>query len=260
MKSLFIIGTGRCGETFLNKLFKNNSKFDCFDESRPFIQSYYKFIKYNKLNIDHGPFFSTIRKAILNSNKKKKIYLESSSHLAFHIEDLVKKFNSKIIILIRNPNDVCTSLIDKGWYQKKYTKTNVDNILGYQGLATSFHDKHHNFSRISPNGKYFYKWNRFHPLIKAKWYWNEVNFEILKNLKKLNKKNYKVFKIEEFNYSNYLGICRWLKIKPNLNSIKFSLLTRFERLKNKKIDKKKLKTLKKFNSKIENNYYKENLS
>jgi hypothetical protein len=259
MKSIFIVGTGKCGESFLNKLFKNNLKIECYDESRPFLQSYYKFIKYNKLNIDDSPFFLTIDKAIKNCNKKKKIYLESSSHLAFHVNELIKRFDAKIIILIRNPNYVCQDLIEKGWYKKKYSKTGTNTILGYQGLASNPHNKHHNFSRISPNGKYFYKWNTLHPLLKAKWYWNEVNSELVRNIKNVSKKNYKIFKIENFSYNNYLEICEWLKIIPNINSFKFSILTNIEKLKNRTIHNKKLILLKKFRSKIEDKFYKENI-
>ena len=57
MKSLFIIGSGKCGESFLNKLFKSNKNLECYDESRPLLQSYYKFIKYNNLKVDDNPFF-----------------------------------------------------------------------------------------------------------------------------------------------------------------------------------------------------------
>ncbi|RPF75562.1 MAG: hypothetical protein CBE14_003550 [Rickettsiales bacterium TMED254] len=260
MKSLFILGSGKCGESFLNRLFKNNKNLECYDESRPLLQSYYKFIKYNNLKIDDSPFFSTIKKAIKNTNKKKKIYLESSSFLAFHSLDLVKKFNSKIIILIRNPNHVSQDLTTSGWYKSKYNKNNNNYALGYQGLATSAHNKHHNFSRIAPRNKYFSKWNKLQPLVKAKWYWNEVNTDLLKSIKKMNKQNYKIFKIEEFEYQNYQEICKWLKIKPNLSKIQFILMNNIERFKNTKIIKKKIDLLKKFKSKTEKQYYPENFN
>ena len=73
MKSLFIIGSmKKCGESFLNKLFKSNKNLECYDESRPLLQSYYKFIKYNKLKVDDNPFFLTIKRAINDANKRKK--------------------------------------------------------------------------------------------------------------------------------------------------------------------------------------------
>ena len=47
----------------------------------------------------------------------------------------------------------------------------------------------------------------------------------------MNKQNYKIFKIEDFEYQNYLEICEWLKIKPNLSKIKFTLMNNIERFK-----------------------------
>ena len=259
MKSVFIVGSGKCGESFLNKIFKKNSHIECFDETRPLLQAYYKFIKYNKLNIDEAPLFSAIENSIKKSNRNKKIYLESSSYLIFHINELVNKFNSKIIILIRNPNHVSQSLNDSGWYNSVYEKSGSNKVLGYQGIATSFHNKHHNFSRIAPNGKYFFKWNKLNSIIKSKWYWDEVNKYLLKTVKKISKKKYKIFQIEKFNFENYLEICKWLKVKPNLNIIQFKFLVNIERIKKKKISQTNINLLKKYKSKIEKQFYPENL-
>ena len=64
MKSVYVTGSGQCGETFVLNLFKKNSKILAFDETRPSLTSYYKFIKYNKLNIDDGPLFKIIENDI----------------------------------------------------------------------------------------------------------------------------------------------------------------------------------------------------
>ena len=88
MKSVFVTGSGQCGETFLNSLFKGNNKISARDESRPLLHSYYKFIKYNKINIDDAPLFNQLENVIKKSNKKGKIDFESSSFLALHIYEL----------------------------------------------------------------------------------------------------------------------------------------------------------------------------
>ena len=260
MKSIFITGPGKCGETFFYNIFKKNKKINAYDERRPLLQAYYKFIKYNNINIDDAPLFDEIKKEIIQSNKKNKIYLESSSYLSFHIIDLINKFDSKIIVLLRNPRDVCLSLLKTGWYDKKYFKTSSSKILGYQGVAKTFYDKHHNFSRISPKGKFFFKWNNLDPLIKTKWYWDETYKEIFKSLKGVSKQKFRVIKIEEFNYQKYLEICKWLRIKPNLGEFSFNLRTKFVKNNNKnKINILNIKKLKRYESKIEKLFYKENL-
>ncbi len=257
MKSVFVTGSGQCGETFLFNLFKNNNKIIAKDESRPLIHSYYKFVKYNNMNVDDAPLINQLTSVIKNSNKKKKIAFESSSFLALHTLRIYKKFGSKFIILLRNPYDVSTALKKKGWYKSKYIKGDQTKIIGYQGVASDFYNKHHNFCRLSPAGKYFSKWNNFDQMLKIKWYWNEIYTEIFNDLKKIPKKNYKILRIEDLDYNKYLELSKWIGIKPTMNKLFFKIKTKFAK-KDQKETKKDLKKFSKFKSKIEKLYYKEN--
>ena len=258
VKNIIITGSGQCGETFFYNLFKNNNKIEAFDETRPTISAYYKFIKYNKINIDDEPFFKLIWNDLKKTKKKGKIRLETSSYLSLHIDEFYRKFGSKIIILMRNPYDVAFSLSSKGWYKKKYILKNKKKIIGYQGVSTNANNKHHNFSRISPKGAYFQKWNKFTPLLKVKWYWNEIYKEIFKLLNKIPKKNYKIIKIEDFSYKDYLMLSKWIGIKPDISEFFFNLKLKIIK-KGYKNKKKKLKEFSKFKSVIEKKFYKENI-
>lgn len=260
MKSILITGSGQCGETFFYNLFKKNKKIDAFDETRPTISSYYKFIKYNKINIDDGPFFKLISNDLKKTNKKGKIRLETSSYLSLHIDEIYKKFGAKIIILLRNPYEVSLSLSRKGWYKKKYLLENKKKIIGYQGVSTTPHNKHHNFSRISPKGNFFFKWNKFSPMLKAKWYWNEIYKEIFKKLEKVPKKNFKIIKIEEFEYKDYIILSKWIGIKPDINQFIFNIKLKIAQRSNANKKVKNFREFSKFKSNIEKKYYKENIN
>ena len=258
MKSVFVTGSGQCGETFLFNLFKSHNKIKAKDESHPLIHSYYKFAKYNDMNIDEAPLINQLSKVIKSSKKVNKIAFEASSFLALHTHPIYKKFNSKFIILLRNPLDVSYSLKKKGWYKTRYVKDDPNKIIGYQGVATSFHNKHHNFCRLSPKGKYFSKWNNLDQILKIKWYWNEIYTEIFHDLKKIPKKNYKIFRIEDFDYNKYLELSKWMDVKPLVSRLFFNIKIRLVE-KNPEKTKKELKDFSKFKSKIEKLYYKENL-
>ena len=258
MKSVFVTGSGQCGETFLNSLFKGNNKISARDESRPLLHSYYKFIKYNKINIDDAPLFNQLENVIKKSNKKGKIDFESSSFLALHIYELYKKFGSKFIILLRNPFDVSYSLKKKGWYKEKYIKKDKNKIIGYQGVASSFHNKHHNFCRLSPNGSYFFKWNKLDQMLKIKWYWDTIYKKIFDDLKKIPKKNYTVVRIEDLDYDKFLELSSWVGVKPMISKFFFNMKLKIIK-KDQKKNKKELKNFLKLKSKIEKAYYKENL-
>ena len=258
MKSVFVTGSGQCGETFLFNLFKSHNKIKASDESRPLIHSYYKFAKYNDMNIDEAPLINQLSTVIENSKKNNKIAFECSSFLALHTLPLYKKFDSKFIILLRNPLDVSHSLKKKGWYKERYIKDDPKKIIGYQGVATSFYNKHHNFCRLSPKGKYFMKWNILDQILKIKWYWNEIYTKIFHDLKKIPKKNYKILRIEDLDYNKYLELSKWIGVKPLVSRLFFNIKIRLLE-KNPEKTKKKLKKFSKFKSKIEKVYYKENL-
>ena len=149
------------------------------------------------------------------------------------------------------------SLAKAGIKKNIFLKTKK-KIIGYQGVSTNANNKHHNFSRISPKGAYFQKWNKFTPLLKVKWYWNEIYKEIFKLLNKIPKKNYKIIKIEDFSYKDYLMLSKWIGIKPDINEFFFNFKVKFAN-KNYKGKKKRLKEFSKFKSNIEKKFYKENI-
>ena len=70
---------------------------------------------------------------------------------------------------------------------------------------------------LAPKGAYFQKWTSLTPLLKVKWYWNEIYKEIFKLLNKIPKKNYKIIKIEDFSYKDYLMLSKWIGIKPDIS-------------------------------------------
>ena len=76
---------------FFYNLFKKNKKIEAFDEIRPTISAYYKFIKYNKINIDDEPFFKLIENDFKKTKKKGKIRLDASSYFSLHIDEFYKK-------------------------------------------------------------------------------------------------------------------------------------------------------------------------
>ena len=259
MRSIFVTGSGQCGETFLYNLCKRENIISAKDESRPLLHSYYRFIKFNKLKIDETPLFNELKKNINKSNKSGKINFESSSHLALHTLDIYRRYKSKIIILIRNPIDVAYSLKKKGWYKYKYIKEKKNYVIGYQGVATNAHNKHHNFTRLSPKGEFFYKWNNFNQLLKIKWYWHTIYSQIFKDLKTVPKNNYRILRIEDLNYQKYLELSKWIGIKPKINRFFFNMRVKIVKANKYKKNSEDLKTLSKFKSSIEKTYYKENL-
>ena len=101
----------------------------------------------------------------------------------------------------------------------KYIKGSKNKIIGYQGLATNVHNKHHNFCRLSPRDNYFYEWNKLDQLTKIKWYWDTIYKNIFLDLKKMPNRDYKIVKIEDIDYEKYKDIAKWIGVKTTLNKL-----------------------------------------
>lgn len=256
----FAIGSGRCGTTFLHKLFNKHNDIASFHERYPNLETFYRYSKFNKLKIDEEPFFSIMEESIINDLKEKKISFESSNWLSFHVQELFKKFNCKFIVLLRNPQSVIESFIRaKDLYSINILKGNNSFAAGYQYYEYRNNSlrPHHNFSRLVPkNSKIFKKWILSPQKIKIYWYWEEVYNYIFNSLKKIPKNNYKIVKVEDLNYENYKKISKWIGSDFYLSEIRYKLIN-YSYEKNKKIiwTKKEKKLFNSFKSKINKNFY-----
>ena len=215
-KFIFVVGSGRCGTLYFKELFKNNNLIDAFHERNNLVTSFYQFAKYNNFKLDYKFLIDTFKKLKI----KKKIYLESSSYLSLNIYEISKSFNSKIIILFRDPLKTCKSLMKKGWYNsmdlKNYSKNK--NIGCHTNSRLYFH---HNFSRLIPHKKDFAMWNKMPQIVKIKWFWNYIYKNLILQSKKISKKKVKFINIDEFNYHKYLKLCLWIGCKPDLSYSNF---------------------------------------
>lgn len=240
---VFIVGSGRCGTLLFKELFKKNPEIDAHHERNNLLTSFYQYSKFNDFKINYEYLFESFEKYKTN----KKIYLESSSYLSLNIKKLYERTGCKIIILYRDPLSTCKSLMKKGWYNKKDTKfyNKQKNIGCHTNSGIYFH---HNFSRLIPKNNEFVKWNNLPIICKVKWFWNLIYTSLIIQTNKIDKKNYKFINIDCFTYSDYLNICRWINIDPDLSEISF-----LEKLKNRpnkskgnnsKISKKELKDFK----------------
>ena len=135
----------------------------------------------------------------------------------------------------------------KGWYNKKDTKfyNKKKNIGCHTNSGIYFH---HNFSRLIPKNNEFVKWNKLPIICKVKWFWNLIYTSLINQTNKIDKKNYKFINIDCFTYSDYLNICRWININPDLSErsflVKLKNRPNKSKGKNSKISKKELKDFK----------------
>jgi hypothetical protein len=221
---LFAIGTGRCGTHFLYELFDaEQSVFSCH-ESDPVSETFHRFSKWYRLNIDPCNFIEKKGDEINDALKEKDVFFESSAHLSLSVPELYKNFDAKFILLVRNPVHVTCSYLDKGWYNKEIEICDEDAAPSFSG-DMSFH---HFLGRFRPKGSELVKWKKMTRVGKLAWYWSTINQFVIKNFEDIPNENIRIEKIEELNFDKYINLCKFINIETRIDREKF------ERIKNRK--------------------------
>lgn len=169
-KAIFVLSTGRVGTQTLARILTQSSKTIGFHEPTPKLYSLSKEAFYNseeeRIEIA-SEAYNLLRKDHLKfATLLNKRYVETSPQNTF-LGPAIKKLlpNSKFIHLIRKPEDVILSGINRGWYSGH----NYDKF------------------RILPktDSVFFDKWKSFSQLEKNVWLWTETNNWIKKFVSKL---------------------------------------------------------------------------
>lgn len=113
-----------------------------------------------------------------------KFFVESNHNLFGLTKELSELDNTKLFILVRDPRDWITSMMNKGgWYDRKDMSYRL-NILG--------------FKRLTPNNvhEYHQQWNEYSKFEKLCWSWNYINNHLFRTAEKQND-NVRLFYFED---------------------------------------------------------------
>lgn len=229
-KVVFVVGTGRCGTHFIANVIGRYPKISTTHERNRLNESFHRYCKWYNLPVDDEGFLCEKEKEIRSDLVDYEISFEASSYLALSISELYNRFNSKFILLVRNPERVVNSFVYKGqgrndvvqWYATPYVVKDQNLAMGYQ-VSTR---PHHFFGRIAPIGESFLQWNQLTRVGKLAWYWNAINSSAIEQLKKIPKSNWRVVKIEDFDYDHFLEIGLFLgcSSSPKISKIEYDEL------------------------------------
>ena len=220
-KVAFAIGTGRCGTKFLSKVLGLESNVSSVHERNSFNETFHRYMKWYRLDVDLEGFFQTKSEEIEADLKKASFSFEASAYLTFHAPELYERFRAKFIFLVRQPDKVVNSYANKGYYLKEIYRK--DNRLppGYQETKRF----HHFLNRVIPSGEKFESWKQMSRIGKIAWYWNAVNERGLAELEKVPEDHWMLVKLEELNYEKYQEIMAFLKLNPQVRQTKYDSLS-----------------------------------
>ncbi|MHA1932085.1 MAG: hypothetical protein ACW96X_06070, partial [Promethearchaeota archaeon] len=126
------------------------------------------------------------------------------------------------ILLVRSPERVVNSYLNKGWYNEPIIRENLQLALGYQESEYF----HRFLGRIVPLGKKFLRWNKMTRVGKIAWYWNVLNASVLEQFEEIPKTHWRVEKLEKLSYNRYLKVAKFLGYESSITEKKYNDLAK----------------------------------
>jgi hypothetical protein len=251
---IFVVGVGRSGTHFLAELFKMIPTLNAYHLDQignSVADSFLMYCNWHKLPMDYTGFFSSRNQLIQNAKSCNARYLESNPYLSLFIKELKEYYpKSKILVVLRNPENVVLSHYNKGWYRDYSPDFNdFDKLPFYQ---YSIEKGNHFFGRIFPKTESeFQDWNELSQVGKITWMLVTINNWICESIKDLVDTDVTVLPIEHLDYEKYLSLSDFLNISKKIDK------NVFEDIKNKRPGKTKVYKLKSWDTLAENDFQKQ---
>jgi hypothetical protein len=191
-------------------------------ERHPMSDAFHRYCQWYRLEVDDRGFVDIKKKGVEEDLVAHKISFEASAYLSLSVKQLYEVFGAKFLLLLRRPDKMVNSYIQKGWYQGHLVRSDYSLPAGYQpdNLAA-----HHSFSRIAPIGAEAVKWEELSQVGKLAWYWKAINQRILALFQDLPKKKFKVLRIEDLSYDKYLSIANFIGFSPSPTRNQFNRIS-----------------------------------
>jgi hypothetical protein len=218
-KSVFAVGTGRCGTKFLHVVMDNEAAVASYHERHNLTDAFQRYVKHNNLPIDNSGFIETKRTGMLSDLRTHEFSFEASAYLSLSVVELYEHFKSRFILLVRGPDEVVNSYITKGWYEHELIRQ--DDYLAPH-FQPSLLLPHHSFSRIVPIGEEAKRWKEYSRVGKIAWFWRYLNRSAINQLRLIPEECYRIVRLEDLDYRIYKQICSFMGFESCVPEAQFS--------------------------------------
>lgn len=209
----FAIGTGRCGTQFIARIMQQEQGIASVHERNPFNETFHRYCKWYNLPVDSEGFLQTKESEIKQDLENNRFSFEASAHLSLSVQELYDRFKAKFLLLVRSPERVVNSYLQKKWYEQPVIRADPNLAPGHQEYCESFH---HSLGRIIPSGEKFLQWNQMSRIGKLAWYWNALNTQVLEQFEGIPETHWRIEKLEELSYNRYLEIAQFFNFESTI--------------------------------------------
>jgi hypothetical protein len=215
----FAVGTGRSGTHFLARLLEREPAVAAHHERDPLADAFHRYCVWNRLPVDHAGFVAGKAAGIAGDRARGKLSFEASAYLSLSVPILHASFAARFVLLVRRPDRVVNSLLEKGWFAVEPARRDPRLALGYQAAPER---PHHPFSRLAALGDDGERWSRLSRVGKLAYFWRRLNESALRDLEALPPEAARVQVLERLGFDAYAEIARLIGFTPTLSRAAFA--------------------------------------
>jgi hypothetical protein len=214
----FALGTGRCGTKFISEVVALEPQVASCHERNNLNETFHRYCQWYQLPVDHSGFLAEKEREIQGDLRDHSFSFEASAFLSLSVLPLHERFGSKFLLMIRSPEKVANSYLEKGWYDQEIFYEDTNQAVGYQG----FKRFHHFLGRTVPKGDFYHeKWKNFGRVGKLAWYWATINSEVIRQFDQIPPTHRRTEKLEGFDFQTYRNTCEFLGFSSEISETKF---------------------------------------
>jgi hypothetical protein len=210
----FAVGSGRSGTHFVARLLEREPAVAAHHERAPLADSFHRYCVWNRLPVDDAGFLANKAAGIAADRARGRLSFEASAYLALSIPALRAAFGARFVLLVRRPDRVVSSYLEKGWFAREPARRDPRLALGYQAAPEQ---PHHPFSRLAAWGDDGARWSRLSRVGKLAYFWRQLNEAALRDLAALSPEAARVQQLERFDYDAYRELARLVGFAPTLS-------------------------------------------
>ena len=215
------VGTGRCGTTFITELASLEPDVAASHERLRLPACFHMFCKWHDIPIDAEGFLADRDEAVDVDLREHDVSFEASALLSHSLVELHERFDARVLLLVRRPDETVASFAARGWFLDPIAwkdRTRPPTIR-------EANNPRHFFGRNLPRGEEaFERWSALSQIGKLAWFWSVRNGAILEQLRALPASHRHIARLEDFDFGGYRAMAQFLGWTPTIDEARFSEL------------------------------------
>lgn len=193
-------------------------------ERQPLGDAFHRYCQWYRLPIDQSGFYDYKDSGIRSDLVKHVLSFEASAYLSLSVLELHRRYDARFVLLVRRPDRVVASYLQKGWYGAPLLRADPRLAPGYQldpeGLLQNAP-----FSRIVPFGDDdALQWHRYTIVGKIAWYWSMLNAAVVAQFQQLPAEAWRIVRLEDMSFDRYREVARFFGVETSVSEARYRRL------------------------------------